>query len=80
MTREKGELPIMDAESARKQRELDESFTAIGDKLPALWGAIMKNGIEEGFTRDEMTELLKFYILSTCPSGVHFHGMAGDCK
>lgn len=63
----------MTPEEAFKQRKIDEAMTSLSDLFPRTWRTFYLRCIEEGFTKDESLSLVKTYILSNCPYGVHLH-------
>ena len=63
----------MDHAEYERKRKLDEALTIIHDILPSSWKSIYDRCIEEGFEKEQAFSILKTYILSQCPAGVHVH-------
>ena len=55
------------------QKALDDASATVGDLFPGLWRRIYENSLVAGFNEIEAFDLVKIYILSQCPHGVHVH-------
>jgi len=59
------------AAKADQAAEFQRTHETIGLLLPPMWRVLYTRAVAEGFTEAEALELVKVYILSQCPYGVH---------
>lgn len=54
----------------KKQSEMDQAGTFLGENLPPLWRHLYLGCISEGFIEMESFKLVQTFILSQAPNGV----------
>ena len=52
----------MNADQAKRERELDELETMLADRLPRIAGNMFKNFKDNGFNDDQAMTLTKVYV------------------